>query len=373
MTHFPITHIDDVLPHIEGRKDFIVAHKDGYSVIDYVFACDDTFDHPARLECRGIKFAPDGTVLARPLHKFMNIGQTPDTQPDKIDFNQPHVIMDKLDGSMIHPAIVDGEVVFMTRMGRTDVARKAERHLTDRLAYMCRLLLEATHPATPIFEWTAPDNRIVVRYDDSKLTLLAIRRHEDGYYYRPGTCLDWAKDMEIGYVTHHNPHHTNAADFLAYARAIQGAEGFVVRFDNGLWVKAKGDDYVLKHKAKDSILQEKNILALVLNGGLDDVLPLLDEPDAKAAREYAASVEAGMHKTAQELAAFVVANDNVPQKVFAVEHVNRLPAELRPLAFRARQGNSALAVVTDRLAANTNSQTQVDANRALHGATWSLA
>src|SRR5690606_17576527 len=138
MTHFPISHINDVLPHIEGRKDFVVADKGDYTVIDYVFAGEDTFAHPACIECRGIKFAPDGRVLARPLHKFMNIGQTPDTQPHKIDFGQPHVIMDKLDGSMIHPAIVNGEVVFMTRMGRTDVARKAERHLTDRLSYMCR-------------------------------------------------------------------------------------------------------------------------------------------------------------------------------------------------------------------------------------------
>ncbi len=373
MTHFHISHINDVLPHIEGRKDFVVADKDGYSVIDYVFAGEDTFKHPARVECRGIKFAPDGSVLARPLHKFFNAGEKPDTQPDKIDFSQPHVIMDKLDGSMIHPAIVNGEVVFMTRMGRTDVARKAERHLTDRLAYMCRLLLEASHPATPIFEWTAPDNRIVVRYEESALTLLAIRRHDDGFYYPPSVCTDWAKDMHLGYVTHHVPRHTNAADFLAYARSIQGSEGFVVRFDSGLWVKAKGDDYVLKRRAKDSILQEKNVLALVLSGELDDVLSLLDEPDAKAAREYAAAIEMGLHQTAQNLAAFVVANDNLAQKEFATVAVPRLPAELRPLAFRVRQGNSALAVVRERLAANTNSQSQVDANRALHGATWRIA
>lgn len=371
MTHFPIRHIDDVLPHIEDRKDFVVAHKDGYSVIDYVFAGEDTFDHPARIECRGIKFAPDGSVLARPLHKFMNIGQTADTQPDKIDFRQPHVIMDKLDGSMIHPAIVDGEVVFMTRMGRTDVARKAERHLTKTLREWSTCVL--AREFTPIFEWTAPDNRIVVRYDDSCLTLLAVRDNASGEYWHRSELAGIAADMGVQLVTHHSPQHTSAADFLAYARAIQGAEGFVVRFDNGLWVKAKGDDYVLKHRAKDSILQEKNILALVLNGGLDDVLPLLDEPDAKAAREYAATVDAGLHKTAADLAALVAANDNLPQKEFAIECVPTLAEPLRPLAFRVRRGDSALAAVRERVASNTNSQSQVDANRALHGATWRIA
>lgn len=367
MTHFPIRHINDVLPFVTNRKDFVVAHKDGYSVIDYVYAGEDTFDHPARVECRGIKFAPDGKVLARPLHKFQNIGQTPDTQPHMLDFSKPHVIMEKLDGSMIHPAIVDGEVVFMTRMGRTDVARKAERHLDERLGHglgvMCR------NSVTPIFEWTSPDNRIVVRYEESQLTLLAVRDNHTGKYVDPHP---YGKLLDIPVVTHHNPQHTSAADFLAYARAIQGAEGFVVRFDNGLWVKAKGDDYVLKHRAKDSILQEKNILALVLSGGLDDVLPLLDEPDAAAAREYAHDVLTGIDQVAADIARFVAANDNLPQKEFATEKVAGLPVYLRAVAFQARQGRDPRDVIRARIAANCNSSTQVDECRPLHGACWSI-
>lgn len=370
MTHFHISHIDDVLPHIEGRKDFIIADKGDYKVIDYVFAGEDTFDHPARIECRGIKFAPDGRVLARPLHKFRNVGETPELQPHVLDFSQPHVIMDKLDGSMIHPAIVNGEVCFMTRMGRTDVARKAERHITKKLA---NAMHGADHGGfTPIFEWTAPDNRIVVRYDDSRLTLLAVREKQSGEYMPLDYLRDLATAAGIPLVTHHNPRHTSAADFLAYARAIQGAEGFVVRFDSGLWVKAKGDDYVLKHKAKDSILQEKNILALVLNGGLDDVLPLLDEPDARAAREYAEAVEAGIAATARRLARIVGDNDNLPQKDFALTVAPILPPLWRPAAFQVRQGQDAAAVLRARIATNTNTQSQVDANRALHGAEWRM-
>lgn len=366
MTHFPFSHINDVLPHVQDRKDFVVADKGDYTVIDYVFAGEDTFDHPARIECRGIKFAPDGSVLARPLHKFMNIGQTAETQPDKIDFSQPHVVMDKLDGSMIHPAVVNGEVVFMTRMGRTDVAVKAERHLPGVHDFCRGLLLGG---ATPIFEWTAPENRIIVRYEESALTLLAVRNNVDGTYW-PGDVL---AGTGVPIVTHHDPRHSSAADFLAYARAVAHQEGFVVRFDSGLWVKAKGDDYVLKHKAKDSILQEKNILALALNGGLDDVLPLLDEADARAAREYAASVGAGIAATAGRVARVVAENDNVPQKDFALNVVPVLPPLLRPVAFQVRSGQNPRDVIRARIAANTNSQSQVDANRALHGATWRIA
>ncbi|RJG46526.1 RNA ligase [Mesorhizobium sp. DCY119] len=368
MTHFRINHIDDVLPHLDGRQEFVVADKGDYTVIDYVYALPDSFDHPARLECRGIKFAPDGRILARPFHKFFNVGERPETQPHVLDFSRPHTIMEKLDGSMIHPAIVNGEVVFMTRMGRTDHAVRAERHITSKLRNACHAMLEAG--ATPIFEWTAPDNRIVVRYDRSDLTLLAIRKNASGEYLP--TSLQWAFSREscIDLVEHHTPQHTTATEFLAYARAIQGAEGFVVRFEDGTMVKAKGEDYVLKHRAKDSILQEKNILALVLSGGLDDVLPLLDEADADAAREYAASVEAGVKRRADDLADFVAANSNLPQKDFALQAIPRLPVDLRSPAFMVRAGQEAREVIRARIAANTTSQTKVDESRALHGARW---
>ncbi|TIL91413.1 MAG: hypothetical protein E5Y73_17195 [Mesorhizobium sp.] len=371
MTHFHINHIDDVLLHVEDRPDFVIADKGDYKVIDYVFAGDDTFAHPARVECRGLKFAPSGEILARPLHKFMNIGQTPETQPDRIDFKLPHTIMEKLDGSMIHPAIVNGEVVFMTRMGRTDVARKAERNLDEHLAVCCRSLLQ--NHITPIFEWTAPDNRIVVRYDNSALTLLAVRHNHSGAYRGREDLVDWARQMHIKPVRTYASTYTSAADFLAYARAIQGAEGFVVKFESGLWVKAKGDDYVLKHKAKDSILQEKNILALVLSGGLDDVLPLLDDPDAKAAREYAASVEAGVRRTASNVEAIVAQGASMTQKDFALGVALKLDGPMRTLAFQVRAGQSPTECIRARIAANCNSSSGVEECRPLHNAKWSLS
>ena len=274
--------------------------------------------------------------------------------------------MDKLDGSMIHPALVNGDVVFMTRMGRTDVAQKAERHLPGVHEFCRGLLLGG---ATPIFEWTAPENRIVVRYEESALTLLAVRNNVDGTYWP----RDVLAETGVPLVAHHDPQYNSASDFLAYARAIQGVEGFVVKFDGGLWVKAKGEDYVLKHKAKDSILQEKNILALVLNGGLDDVLPLLDDADAKAARTYSEDVECGIAVTANWLWERVANTEDMTQKDFALNVVPSLDPVFRPAAFQVRSGQNPRDVIRARIAANTNSQSQVDANRALHGATWRIS
>ena len=42
---FPtIRHIDNVLPHIEGRDEFKVMRKDWYTVVNYVVAFGETFD-----------------------------------------------------------------------------------------------------------------------------------------------------------------------------------------------------------------------------------------------------------------------------------------------------------------------------------------
>lgn len=368
MTHPTINHLDDVLPSIAGRSEFVHAQRDGYSVIDYNFALADSFDDPMRLECRGIKFASDGSILARPLHKFFNINERENTQAHALDFNQSHTITEKMDGSMIHPAIVNGGLVFMTRMGRTDHAIKAERHITEDIDIVCRNM--CAMGLTPIFEWTAPDNRIVVRYPDSRLTLLAVRDMLTGDYHSCGDLEGWSQDMGIDPVRSYPSDWNTGPDFLAFARAVQGKEGFVLRFADGTWVKAKGEDYVLKHKAKDSILQEKNVLALVLRGELDDVLPLLEQEDRTAAETYRDTVMAGVSTTASRLQHFVAANDNLDQKKFAVEAVPTLPVAMRGLAFQVRRGLPANDVVLGALEKAVGSQTSVDEARHLHGAVW---
>jgi len=368
MTHPTIYHIDDVLPHIAGRDEFVVAQRDGYQVIDYNFALADSFDDPVRVECRGIKFSQDGRIIARPLHKFFNIGERPDTQPNLLDFSQSHAVTEKLDGSMIHPAIVNGEVVFMTRMGRTDVARKAERHLTPAMSSECRIELEAG--VTPIFEFTAPDNQIVIRYGESALSILAMRWTRSGEYLDRTYCAEVAAAMGAPLVAHHSSDWSSGQAFADYAHAVTGIEGFVVRFDSGLWVKAKGTDYILKHRAKDSVLQEKNVLALVVGGGLDDVLPLLDAADRARIEVYRDGVLSGLTKTAHDLTRFVAANDSLSQKEFAVSAVPTLPQHLRSLAFQVRTRGAASAAVNGAVLKSVGSATAVEAVRPLHGALW---
>jgi len=135
---FPvIRHISDVLPHIEGRDEFVVAEREGYTVINYVVAMADTFNMSGsddltgaiRREGRGLIFDRDGNLMSRPFHKFFNVNEREETQTHVVDMSQPHVIMEKMDGSMIRPILVDGYLRLATKMGVTDVAMQAETWL----------------------------------------------------------------------------------------------------------------------------------------------------------------------------------------------------------------------------------------------------
>lgn len=225
---------------------------------------------------------------------------------------------------------------------------------------------------TPIFEFTAPDNRIVIRYDESKLSMLAVRDNLTGEYLDRRDYDDACSFMGIDIVTHHLSDWNSGQAFLDYARSVTGREGFVVRFDNGLWVKAKGEDYVLKHKAKESVLQEKNVLALILSGGLDDVLPLLDADDRAAIERYRDEVLNGIGERAQVIDRIVADGAHLDQKTFALNHMAIIDERLRPLAFQVRAGKPSVLQVQATLLKATGSQTAVDAARHLHGAQWAL-
>src|SRR5690606_25943070 len=98
-----INHLDQVREAIAGREEFIVAEKDWGFVVNYVINLIDTFPTPntkdtvlnnqymIRRECRGIKFDRDGNILARPFHKFFNLGEKPEVSEKSVDWSQKFV------------------------------------------------------------------------------------------------------------------------------------------------------------------------------------------------------------------------------------------------------------------------------------------
>ena len=276
---FPeIRTIDDVLPHVEGRSEFIVAEREGFTVINYVVAYPETFamhglddlGGAIRRECRGIIFGEDGYIMSRPFHKFFNVNERDETQAHVLDMTAAHVIMEKMDGSMIRPVRLNGMVRLATKMGITDIAEEAEQLLTGRqLDWLDTVMLTGV---TPLFEYISPTNKIVIEYSEPQLVLLAMRNNVTGNYYMPHYT-----PFEV--VPQYGSVEGGLSDYITRAREMQGREGDIIRFANGHMLKVKNDWYVRIHKTKDIVRVDRNIVELVLNEELDDILPLLDAPD----------------------------------------------------------------------------------------------
>jgi RNA ligase len=188
---FPHIHtIDDILPAIHGRNEFIVSDKNDFIVCNYVVSEDKTFTlepnnffGEIRRECRGIKFYPDGRIMSRPFHKFFNVNEKEETQSNLIDLSIPHRIIKKLDGSMIHPVVMkDGSIRWSTKMGITDVAMNAEIFIAKNRKYQEFAKYCIENNLTPIFEWCSPKNQIVIYHKEDNLILLAVRNNITGEY-----------------------------------------------------------------------------------------------------------------------------------------------------------------------------------------------
>lgn len=67
-------------------------------------------------------------------------------------------------------------------MGITDVASLAEEFVADKPNYVEFANECIGMKYTPIFEYTSPNNRIVVKYDEERLTLTAVRHNRTGRY-----------------------------------------------------------------------------------------------------------------------------------------------------------------------------------------------
>ncbi len=360
-----IKNLDDVLPHISYDDGIVVSERAGYTVVDYVFVTPNTFANPLAQQCRGLKFGADERLIARPFHKFFNIGEK--EQPHDIDWTRPHVIMDKLDGSMVHPVILNDELVFMTRMGITDQAKAALSVASDAVKRLCDDVMAAGQ--TPMFEYTGPDNRIVVDYADTGLTLLAVRDIISGAYMGHADLTALAARYGVpvvdtfGQVTH-------ADAFIATGRALAGVEGYVVAFEDGHRLKLKADGYVLRHKALAGVAYEKNVLAWIVEDALDDVLPLLHGDVAERVQTYQARLTAAINARVAELTGFAAAFEGADRRTYAMAVKDKIDRRLQPVAFAIADGRDARAAILKLLKRSTGSENRVHEIRDLFDLDW---
>lgn len=388
---FPIiTHIDQIKPAIAGRDEFKICERDDVLVVNYFVNFADTFPevkgenaelYALRRECRGIIFsAKTGKLLARRYGKFFNLNERDETRHERIDFTQPHIILEKLDGSMITPFYSQGKMRLGTKMGYTDVAAPVEAWLENHPHYKNWMLFcmgdEDDVRHTPIFEWCSRKQRIVIDHPVDRLVLTAIRVNKTGEYL-PYSALQAAERQGIEIVRALPGSIQNIQTFVEETKALKDMEGYVVRFDDGLMVKVKAEDYLRIHSTKEMVNWEKDVIAMILSEKADDQKAFMLEDDRRSVEQFEVALHAGIAATAERLKWLVIEgrdNFNGSKKKFAIEMVNNHPAQQeQALLFKIwdKGEDSAFEVVKKYIATQTGSQSKVDAVRSLFGgAKW---
>lgn len=360
-----IEHIDDVRPYL--REGMRVMDRDGYSVIDYTFAGSGTFPDRLSLECRGLKFDQNGNLIARPLHKFFNVGERQSV--DQIDWQAPHRVYEKLDGSMVHGCLLDGNLAFMTRGGVSPQARMAFERSSRKHRDLAMHYLEDGF--TPVFEFTSPDNRIVVPYDNDALTLLAVRQNQTGRYLRHDLIAQISSDFGVTLAESFDPV-DDPERFIAMARSITGAEGFIIAFDSGHRLKIKGEEYAFRHKALATMASEKNVLRLVLDKQEDDILPNLAPAISDRLKTFRSEVHATVSKSTEQVEAFIEDNRHLDRKDFALKAREQLPPQIMSAAFAGLDGKSVPETISAVLRRATGSRAKMEEARSVFDVSWSL-
>jgi len=365
---FPIIEsLDDILPHIAGRNEFMVNDRNGFKVVDYAYCLPDSFppipveDGPEkdtaimRRECRGLLFNENGKLLSRRYHKFHNIGEREEMLPANIDFTKPHDILEKLDGSMVSSFMdpkdhvkrisqqdstyFTGKVFSGTTYGNVSVADQAAKFVQEsNFPYegFARELM--SDGWTPIFEWCSLKNRVVIRHEQSKFILTAIRHGRTGCYKPYDEIVDLAYKWNIPVVRSYG-RVDNSQRFINRVRNTTDIEGFVVRFHDGHAVKIKTDWYVRFHNAVENLVYEKNVWKMLLNDDIDDILPVLMEQDKDHLLQYNEEFNSAISMAATELVNHVKEMQKVSgsdQKRYAelVKSNDRLIGPLKGMAFK---------------------------------------
>ena len=413
---FPqITRIEPVLEAIKGSDDFRVTEKEGYKVINYNLASSSTFpqvvksDEPfvwtnstpdgayahaispdqdlwnasVRRECRGLIFGNDGNLIRRAYHKFFNLNEREETLIDLVDFSSSHIILEKIDGSMVTPLFLPDEtrgtahLRLATKAGITDVSMEAEVFISDKPWYKEFMTLCYAQGLMPIFEYVSPETRIVINHKEPNLILTAIRNQITGEYQDYTTMRVNALHWNIPLVNFvYSSSQRMSDEYMKDLETSSDTEGIVIRFNNGHMLKIKTLWYVAIHRAKDNLLHEKRVVELILEDKVDDVLGFLDPEDRDRLDSYRTSFVNGLDASIKLLRDhYYPKAKSMSRKDFALGLGKEIPWSYTSIIFNCwdKSKDEIETEIMNTLRKSLTSQAKIDNTRHLWGnAVWNF-
>lgn len=254
--------------------------------------------NPITRECRSLVLDKNFDVVSRSFDRFFNLGEGGECE---VDFDNA-VALEKVDGSLIGLAKYPDDRWYF----RTRGTAYAEAQMPNGKVYQDEILkcvgvadmddlqarMEGTKDDTTlIFEYVSPDNRIVTRYTEPQLVLLAVRTR-DGKY--PSDCNAYQLNNVATFLGSTKEHfrfeNVRACKMfpIKTQQDVEGLtsnlvdlqEGFVVLdLKKNTRVKVKSTAYLKAHKIRgnNSTPSVSDIAELVVENEQEEFLAYFEE------------------------------------------------------------------------------------------------
>lgn len=272
---------------------------DGYNVVTFnYFLCDyNYFVKPlvnspeinAR-DMRGVTFVfnTDGTLYKRflMLAKFFNVNQVAETQFNLLKDKKIKYITVKEDGSLIaFMQLPNGKVFAKTQGGCTNDQSIAANDIYLKDVNLKKFVDEALEAGlTPLFEYVAFDNRIVLKYSKRELRLIGVRDNKYGEYFSACELTEGIAPIKLHIPYIKSMEMMTLTELEELMKTAVDIEGAVVEFEDGMMVKIKSTWYWNLHGIRTvSIFREDYVIRNYLEETLDDAtqeLNMTDDADA---------------------------------------------------------------------------------------------
>lgn len=261
---------------------------DKYKIVifNYRFVDLNDFINNDALEYRGLTFVfnEDGTLYNRflKLRKFFNLNENDSTQHINLLNKKIKSIHNKEDGSLItFIKLPDETVLATTKMTFENDQSKVAQFRYENNVENIKPLIDycLNNEIISIFELTGPLNRLVLKYNETKLILLRLRCNKTGelsdFNVLPDNLIN-----NIPIATNEN--YNSLDEMISLSETIEDKEGWVIVLENGLMLKIKTKWYFNLHRLlSDDIHRENTIIEIILDEKLDDIYSKLDEKDSE--------------------------------------------------------------------------------------------
>ena len=272
---------------------------DGFnvSVFNYRLAQYKDFDNPIPekpelkgYEMRGLTFVfnEDGSLFNRYvlLEKFFNLNQVPESLYSVVKNYKIKFVNNKEDGSIASfVKLPNGKVIGKSKMGfDNDQADGINRVYKTNKEIKSLVDWALDNNIVPVFEYVAPNNRIVLRYPSEELILLRLRDNVTGKHIDIRDHLDKVGSIRVAPFEDE----IKDLDHLIELNATQvDKEGSIVTCEDEMgrdfFFKLKTPWYMSLHGLlTDDLYREHIIIGYILDDKIDDILGQIPEDEKEA-------------------------------------------------------------------------------------------